>query len=161
MPHLRALVAAPLALAMVALSAGATGWPLPPIPGELSGDFTPLKFPLVPTLHWKLTLQSADPASRAADLSIDGRATHLRAELHVDPAGDGTWRLVEANLDVSQWFEFLAPLAGDALQGTRAEGAMSVTGDGTIRDAALDGHLQVDLRDAAVRNAAEDRKSVV
>lgn len=143
-----------LLLALVA-TASAAEWQLPPIDGELSGDFAPLKYPGAPALHWKLNLSRvAGSGERTAELNVAGEGTTLRAEARVNPAGAGTWRLVGAELDAARWFSVLAPMFGPGLGGLAAEGRVALSGEGTIRAGEFQGRAHVEWRDGGLRDAA-------
>jgi hypothetical protein len=109
---------------------------LPPLTGELAGDFTPLKLAGAPTLHWTLNLTAAPGDIRVAQLGLDGPGTHLRGEARLDAAGEGTWRVTEGGIEFKPW-----------LGGQLATGATAVVGEGTWRGGALTGEITLRMRD--------------
>lgn len=113
----------------------AAGLILPPVAGELAGDFTPLKVAGAPTVHWTIKLENPAPSERVAEVTADGAGVHVRAEAKLDPAGNGTWRLTEGRVDLQPWLG--VPL-------TRGE--IAVTGTGTLRDGAITADLALRLR---------------
>jgi hypothetical protein len=149
----RRLIAAVLCALLVASSSRAD-WTLPPVTGQLEGDFTALKLPGSPKLHWKATVTAADAGARAVDFTVDGPGTHARAQLRVDANGDGTWRVHEAQVDVAAWFAAVAPQLSPGLAGMAAAGTISVTGTGELRAWTVDGRVDVELRDGEIHDAA-------
>ena len=137
------------AFAAFAMSAGELR--LPPVTGELAGDFTPLKIAGAPTLHWTLALESPAPSERIARLVADGPETHARVEFHLNAAGDGTWRLTEGRVGVKPW-----------LAGLLTVGEIAPTGEGTVQAGVLAGGflLQVNGLDLGelLRLADADKK---
>src|SRR5215217_2518075 len=82
-------------------------WKLPPLDGELAGEFTATMLGASPTLNWKLKVRTEKPRERAAELGIIGRGLRMRIDARVDPAGEGTWRLEEAEINLEEWFHWL------------------------------------------------------
>ncbi len=122
-------------LLLAAAVARGAGFILPPLAGELSGDFTPLKLPGAPTVHWHLTLQPEAGGIRVAGLLFDGPGTHLRGEARLDAAGDGSWRVTEGEVDLKPWLE------GQLVAGTAA-----IAAQGTLQDGALAGEFTLSVR---------------
>src|SRR5438270_1197236 len=48
--------------------------------GDLSGDFTPTKFPGAPTVHWKISLHPAEAGAHAGEFTVDGTGTRIRGD---------------------------------------------------------------------------------
>jgi hypothetical protein len=129
--------------------------PLPPLTGELTGNFQSLTLPGAPALHWTLNLRDgANAAERIADIVVDGTGTHARIEWRFDAAGGGTWRVQESQFDLALWFPLLAPQYLPKLASAIVEGHAALTGEGTLHDGKLGGRVHVDLRDGAMHDAA-------
>ena len=124
-----------VAWTLTAPAAPAADLVLPPIAGELAGDFTPLKIAGAPTVHWTIKLESPAPFERVAQVTADGAGVHLRAEARLDTAGNGTWRVTEGKVDLQPWLG--VPL-------TRGE--IALAGSGTLRDGAITADLALRLQ---------------
>src|SRR5687768_13260244 len=66
-------------------------WKIPPLVGELEGEFRPLTVPDAPILQWKIATRAVVGGVRAAEVAIDGPGTRMRAVLQLDAAGNGSW----------------------------------------------------------------------
>lgn len=135
---------------LLALSLSAADLKFPPIDGELSGDFTPLKLPGAPPLHWTVTLRSEGEKSRAADIVIQGAGTRLHAAGRLDADDNGTWRLIESEIDIGPWIAALMPAVDATLVGFKATGSARATAEGTWRNGVFGGHAIVSLRDGKI-----------
>ncbi len=102
--------------------------PLPPLSGELSGDFTPVVLTGAPKLHWTLTLRNPSAAVHTAHLSVKGADVEGEFELEIDPAGEIRWRLVKGRTALKPWFE-----------GAFSVGTATVMGQGKWRDGKVEG----------------------
>ncbi|MDO8539441.1 MAG: hypothetical protein Q7S40_03305 [Opitutaceae bacterium] len=127
---------------------------LPPVSGELSGEFTPLKISGVPALKWKVSLRAGPAAApRHADLEINGPGTAVRGEAIVDTWDAASWRVSDARIEVAPWFAALAPMLGTALTGMTAEGTATIGGSGTLNAGKFGGQIEMNWRDGALRNS--------
>ena len=110
--------------------------PLPPVTGELAGDFT-LSAPAgAPKLHWTFAVESAAGGARAVRLALDGSGTRLRAEASLDAADTGDWRVTEGTVELKPW-----------LSGQLAAGTATFTGAGSLRAGQLAGEFDLKVRD--------------
>ncbi len=123
------------ALAGLLAGAGAAEFRLPPISGRLSGHFTPLQLAGAPELIWSLTLESRAENERAGVLLADAPGTHLRVEVQLDAAGEGTWRVTEGRVELKPW-----------LNGQLTRGSVGVTGAGRWQGSRLSGDLTLTLQ---------------
>ena len=130
--------------------AGASEWKLPPLAGEIEGDFKPLQFAAAPTLHWKLTLRAAKAKTRDAQLAVDGLGTKVRATASLDAAAEGAWRITEAEFDLAPWFAAAAAQLGEEFATMSVAGNVSALGEGTWRDGRLGGIAALTLRQGRV-----------
>ncbi|MSU70329.1 MAG: hypothetical protein EXS39_06080 [Opitutaceae bacterium] len=143
------------ALLMVAAVIGSNAGELtlPPLTGELAGDFTPLTLAGAPRLHWTLTLQSPAPAARTAQLVISGLETAGRLEARFDATGAGTWRLLDGRVGLKPW-----------LNGQLTVGEIALAGEGTLRGSALAGTVTLEVHgvdlNELLKFADADRKYV-
>jgi hypothetical protein len=146
------------ALLLASGSAGAAApATLPPVSGELSGQFTVPKFPGAPPLQWKLSLGEGDAAGvRRAGLQVEGAGTFLRGEVLLEEWDSARWRIAEGRVDIASWFSTLATFVGEPLSGVTAEGLALLNGSGTWQDAAVRGRVEFELRDAIVRDPDAD-----
>lgn len=128
-----------LALVMGLVSpraARAAGPIIPPFAGELAGEFQPMAVPGAPFLHWKLTLTTRPDDVRLGKILADGPGTRMQVALELDAAGDGTWRVVEARVELKPW-----------LNGQFTKGFAMLSGGGTIKEGALAGEVTLRLQD--------------
>jgi hypothetical protein len=137
MPLLRPL-AVTLAL-VVASAAAAAEWRVPPVTGEVAGDFTPLAPPGLPKLHWTFRAEAGANEQRVAHATIEGPGAQLRATAQLDAAGDGQWKLTQAEFDLAQWLPAsIALFARQAMKFT-VTGAAQFNGEGPMRAGAIAG----------------------
>ena len=155
MPRRILLLACVLLGAIQAEAAPATLPALPPLSGELGGDLTLLLIPGLPALHWNVTLRAgAGAGERIAELKTEGPGVRARAEVHLTALGNGTWRLLEGELDAARWFALLAPKFFPTLTGAVVTGMLGVTGEGTLDEGRFVGRVQIELREGAMHDAA-------
>jgi hypothetical protein len=144
----------PLAVLMVAGAGfcpiqGAQAWILPPLDGDISGEFRVPLLDQAPNLKWTLTLRTEKPRERSVGFLIAGPGVRIRGDLQLDPAGEGTWHVVEAELNLGEWFR-VAPLFAPAAAGITVAGNLTFTGAGTWRDGVIDGTAIFSLREGRV-----------
>lgn len=126
---------------------------LPPLDGELSGRFSATVLGGAPELEWKLQVRSAQAFERRIDFQVAGPGLQVRGEAVLDPAGEGTWEISAAQIDLGEWFGWLAPQAGAVLSGVTMAGRLEVTGQGTWRGRRLGGRATLSLRDGRYDDA--------
>jgi hypothetical protein len=122
-------------LLLAAAVAHGAGPVLPPLAGELSGDFTPLQLAGAPTVHWTLTLRPEPGGIRVVQLTLDGPGTHLRGDARLDAAGYGSWRVTESEVDLKPW-----------LGGQLAAGSAAVVAEGTVQAGGVSGDFNLRVR---------------
>lgn len=151
MPLFRRLFAClALGLAM-ASSLPAAGIEVPPITGELSGEFRPLILPDAPPLAWKLALRAgASTAERQADFTVEGPGLRATGEVRLTKPTEGTWRLTGGEVDLERWFTVLAAKYFPDFVGLSVTGKMVVSGDGILSAGQPMGRIAFELKDAAV-----------
>ena len=129
-------------------------WILPPLDGELAGEFTPLLLPGAPALQWRITVRTAQPRVRTIECTVEGPGLKLRGGAALDPRGEGTWNLAEAEIDLAQWFDWIAPQLGSAAVGLKFSGTVTLRGAGTWREGVMGGRADVTLRDGRLEDPA-------
>lgn len=153
-----------LRLSIVALGIGATGpapvraaegWKLPPLDGELAGDFSTALLPGAPPLRWSLALHAPRPRERAVAFGIEGAGTQVRGEALLNPAGDGTWRLAETQIDLTAWWPVFAPKYFPALADATVTGIIVLNGGGTVTAGRFAGRAEFEVRDASIADPAK------
>ncbi len=132
-------------------------WKLPPLDGELSGEFDAIRLGGAPKVKWKVTLRTASPRERHGVFSLEGHGLRLRGEARVDPMGEGSWRLHEAEIDLGVWFGWLAPGAAPEVADLLIAGLVSASGEGTWRGGQVGGRAKIALRNGRIESPA--RKS--
>lgn len=129
---------------------------LPPITGELSGKFAATELSGAPEILWKIKIVPDGSGQRQveADLSADGARLRLRAELD-ETTSNGTWEIVESELDAAAWLAMLSPHVGERASNVTASGKLHVSGSGAIKDRRPSGVVHVVWSDGALRNAVD------
>ncbi|MEO6567313.1 MAG: hypothetical protein ABIO94_01010, partial [Opitutaceae bacterium] len=134
----------------------AGGIKLPPITGDLSGDFKPFETSSAPNLHWSSAVRASDaPEGRMVEAKLQGNGTRLRALINLATTQDGTWQIAEAEIDVAAWFPTVAEKVGEAMAGLGATGIITMKGNGLVRAGTPSGVVQVTLRDGRLGNTEE------
>ncbi len=125
-------------------------WIVPPLAGELAGEFEPDLLPGAPPLGWKVRVTTPRPRERAVVFSIESRGLAVAGEAVLDPAGEGTWRITAARIDLAEWFGWLAPRWAPEAQTVALTGELAMEGQGAWRQGALTGRVTVAVRDGSV-----------
>lgn len=151
-----------LACAFLLLASGAVGaaapavpWRVPPLDGEVEGDFRPGVADDAPVVHWKISARTTRPRERAIELALDAPALRVRVAATLDPAGEGAWELREAEIDLGRWLPVVMGLwPSFTLGGVGLEGILTGTGAGAVRHGAPEGRLVLGWRDGRVEDPA-------
>lgn len=125
-------------------------WKLPPVDGELSGEFNALFLGGAPKVKWKLSVQTEKPRERAVQFQVEGYGLHVRGDALVDPMGEGEWRVLQSEIELAEWAGWVVPRYAADFAGVSAAGKLSVTGKGTWKGGALNGSATVSLREGRV-----------
>jgi Dicarboxylate transport. len=133
----------------------AAGFWLPPIEGELAGEFAAVKLAGAPTLQWRVKVEGAEEGRRRALVAIDGAGTKLRIEAVADAKGDGNWWIREGELELEKWFPVAVPEIGEAAEGVAVNGVAKLSGGGELFRGQPGGVVNVSLTEATVRNEAD------
>jgi hypothetical protein len=148
-----------LALVLAALPAGAATspdskpWRVPPLGGELTGELTLAALPETP-VQWSFTVRTERPRERDGVLTLRAPGLSIRAEVTVDPAGEGTWRGAEAEIDLTRWFAAGTPYLPIDYLPLTVQGTLAFSGAGTWRDGQLAGRAVVSLRNGRIDDPA-------
>ncbi|MBL9201417.1 MAG: YdbH domain-containing protein [Opitutaceae bacterium] len=129
-------------------------WRIPPLDGELEGDFKPGAAADGPVLHWKITARTPRPRARSIELALDGPGARVRLGATLDPAGEGTWELREAELDLGRWLPVVGALTGQSFAGVTLAGTLSASGAGPWRGGVAGGRAALTWRDGRVDDPA-------
>lgn len=130
-------------------------WKIPPVDGELEGDFKLGAAADAPVLHWKATVRTARPRERAVELALDGPGARVRLAATLDPAGEGTWELREAELELARWLRVVQTFwPALTLGGVTVEGTVSASGAGTWRDGVPGGRARLAWRGGRIDDPA-------
>ena len=130
-------------------------WVLPPIDGELAGEFTPLFLPGAPPVRWKIDIQTARPRERTLAYTIEGPGLNVRGGAVLDPHGEGTWTLTAATIDLAEWFGWTASRYFPVSAGASLSGTLAARGEGSWRGGVLGGRAEVSLRDGRFEDPAQ------
>jgi hypothetical protein len=146
-----ALVRTFLLWALVVTTAVAAGWTLPPLAGDLRGEFSP-----VPgrTLQWHVSLKGSGEPVRPGELVVTGEGAELRVAFDLDSAGGVVrWRITEGRIDLASWQPALAAyLERTDLLDLEVDGSLAIAGEGEAGDKGLSGRVVADLKDVAVKH---------
>ena len=116
----------------VAVQRGATTppveWKLPPLDGDLEGEFSVSVLDRAPKVKWKLTVRTEKPRERKVGFLIEGDGARIKGEALLDPAGEGTWKIGESQLNIGEWLRVLPQFAPD-FAGAAASGTATLTGE--------------------------------
>lgn len=146
-----------LTLGLAIEGAGIAGeFKLPPIDGELSGDFKPLKISTAPALHWTAEMGPLESGSerRVVKTKVEGPGVRLAGILDVNTPTVGSWQILEGEVDIATWFPAANETSPDALGGLTAKGTAQIQGNGVLRDGELTGTVKISLRDGRLENVA-------
>lgn len=140
--------------AAVAMAAAAET-PLPPLAGEVTGEFAPLLLAGAPPVKWKMALRAGTAAGeRIADFSIEGTGVEGAGVVRLSAPARGTWRLDAGEVELRTWLPLLAQKFLPILAGALADGHVAIRGEGELGDGRVSGHVTVELRNGSLRHAA-------
>ncbi|MSU51633.1 MAG: hypothetical protein EXS37_21510 [Opitutus sp.] len=131
------------------------GWFLPPLDGELSGEFNALVLGGAPKLNWKFALRTENLRERIVDFLIEGRGLRVQGGARLDPVGEGSWRITGATVDLGEWFGWLAPQFSTEAAGMSCAGSLELTGEGTWLGGVLGGRARFSLREGRIDDPAQ------
>lgn len=150
---MRAFFRFPSGLLLLATLTAAEPPRLPPLSGELSGRLAATLLGGAPEVDWKLQLKAERAFERRVGFELSGRGLQLRGEAILDAAGDGEWEIAAAQVDLGEWFGWVAPRLGDLLAGVSMTGRLEATGRLVWRRGQLGGELRVSVRDGRYDDA--------
>jgi hypothetical protein len=147
-----------IALLLGLLPTGVAGaepkdWKLPPLDGEISGDFG-MVLAGSPVLKWRLRVRTEQPRERVVEFQLEGRGFRLLGDARLDPMGEGAWRVAEAEINLAEWFAALAPRFFPDLASASAGGTLRLHGEGTWRGGVLGGRATLSLREGRIDDSA-------
>jgi hypothetical protein len=122
-------------------------WKLPPVDGELSGELNAVILGGAPKVKWTLKLGTPRPRERTVEFTLEGYGLKVKGDAHVDPLGEGEWRITEQEINLGEWVGWLAPQLGPVMTGVTIGGTLTLKGEGTWRGGKLGGRAELTLRD--------------
>lgn len=122
-------------------------WKLPPADGELSGEFNAVFLGGAPKVKWHLKLGTPKPRERTIEFTLDGYGLKVKGDAHVNPVGEGEWRIAESEINLAEWVGWLGPQLGPSMTGVSIGGTLTLKGEGTWRGGKLGGRAELTLRD--------------
>jgi hypothetical protein len=131
-----------------AAETAARPWLVPPLDGEVAGEFTPLLLPGAPSLRWRVTVATIKPGERSVQATIEAPGLQIQMAAVLDPLGEGTWRLATGKVDLGEWFGWLVPKIMPDSPAASLTGELNVQGEGTWRREVLAGRVEIAVRDA-------------
>lgn len=128
----------------------ARAWELPPVSGRVAGELKLLRGAAV--VAWEVEARSIGDGRRSLELAAHADGLALRLAMEVDAVtGEGTWRVVQGNVDLACWCEKLGPKLPSALSGMTAEGVVELSGEGKIVQGHPVGKISFLWREGAVQ----------
>lgn len=129
-------------------------WRVPPLDGELAGELTAPMLGGAPAVKWSLNIRTSKPLERTVAFAVEGRGVKIHGDARLNPAGEGAWRIAEAEVDLAEWFGWLVPrLVPDLAQAT-ASGMVRFHGEGTWERGVLGGKAAFSLREGRIDDPA-------
>ena len=128
-------------------------WRLPPLDGELSGELGLLSVGS-PQVKWQLRVRTERPRERVVEFEVEGRGLRLQGDARLDPMGEGTWRVAEAEINLADWFAAIAPRFLPDLASATAGGTLRLHGEGTWRGGVVGGKATLSLREGRIDDTA-------
>ncbi len=147
MPRLRCLLALACAAAWAGAAEPVRPWVIPPLDGELSGEFDATMLGGAPKVKWTLAVRTEQPRERRVEFRVEGHGLKVHGEARLDPAGEGSWRIIEAAVALGDWFGWLAPRVSPDAANASVSGMLQFKGAGTWRGGVLGGRLSLSLRE--------------
>jgi hypothetical protein len=137
--------------------ASGASFKLPPLSGELSGKFKATALHEEPEIAWKLKISpvGADRRQVEVDLTTKGGRLRVRADLDA-VTSDGTWEIVESELDATAWLALVSPKLGKLGVNLAASGNIQLSGKGEVTDGRPSGKLSVEWSNGSVNNPVDD-----
>lgn len=127
-------------------------WEIPPLDGDMAGDFFTYEIDGAPPLQWKLKLQTPQPGVRAFEVRFSGPGTELHAEARIDQQGNGTWRLHESTIDLAYWAWASLDYIGEEFRGATTSGLVSFSGEGAWRGGVVHGRARVEIHEGVLNH---------
>ncbi|MBK9990905.1 MAG: hypothetical protein IPP19_09280 [Verrucomicrobia bacterium] len=107
-------------------------------------------------LPWKLAFKKGETGEQAFIYKIAASGTQLMAGGRINLlTGEGTWRIEEARVDAAVWLALIAPQLSPALASATAQGTLTLSGEGTLRQGQAVGRLTVEWRDGVLTHATQ------
>jgi len=124
--------------------------------GAVSGEVKLFATPPDFTLPWKMTFAPVAGGGQEVIAALEGTGLQLRAAVQINfLTGDGSWRIEDAQVDPATWLAAVAPKLAPALAGVVAQGAVLVSGGGTIRQGQPAGRIKVEWRGGSLTHPAQ------
>jgi hypothetical protein len=132
---------------------------IPPISGEFSGKFRATGLAGSPEVAWKLRVQPGSSGQKHIEADFTSEGARLRLQADLDSAtGDGTWDVLQSELDAGAWLAVLSPQLGEVLANVTASGKLELTGSGKIKDGRPAGVAKLTWENGSLINAVDDWK---
>ncbi|HTO04352.1 MAG TPA: hypothetical protein VL069_11650, partial [Opitutus sp.] len=130
----------------------AASFQLPPLVGELAGKFKATALKGTPEVAWKLKIIPRENGRRReveAELRANGARLRFNANLDAETS-DGTWELLETQLDARLWLALLAPQLGARGDNLVASGELTLSGKGEVKAGHPSGVVKVHWSDGTL-----------
>lgn len=139
----------------LAVAGLAAWWPLPPLAGELRGEFSPVPGRI---LQWHVVLEGSAESQRPGELVVTGEGAELRVAFELNAVtGVVRWRITEGRIDLATWLPALAAyLERTDLLDLEMQGLLVLAGEGEDGAQGLSGRVVADLKDVSLKHLTLD-----
>jgi hypothetical protein len=152
----RTIVVALLLAGGIGSCSGAGPFALPPVDGELSGNFKLNSVRAMPELAWKVGIETAPGGMRHVDAKLIANGIDLHATAEIQAAtGEGTWEIAKTNLDAAAWIALAAARLQPEKHALTGMGKITVSGHGTLKGGDFAGVILFSWSDGSLRNSVE------
>ena len=130
-----------------ATAGAAEAWRLPPIDGEISGEFAFRPEVGGPAVRWTVSVRTDEARQRRAQFKVEGDGARVNGEAQVDAAGEGTWRIIAAEIELGRWFPIVAAQLDPEYADMTCQGTLVASGGGTLCGGGVEGRVQLSVQD--------------
>jgi hypothetical protein len=130
-----------------AMAGAAEAWRLPPVDGEISGEFAFRPEAGGPAMRWSVSVRTDASRQRRAQFKMEGEGMNVSGEALVDAAGDGTWRLTAGEIELGRWFALVAAQLDPEYTDMTCQGTVVASGGGSVHGGVAEGRVRLSVQD--------------
>jgi hypothetical protein len=98
-------------------------------------------------MRWTVTMRTDDSRQRRVQFKVEGEGANVKAEAVVDAAGEGTWRIITAEIELGRWFAIIAAQLDPEYVDMTCHGTLLASGGGAVRGGVVDGRVRLSVQD--------------